>query len=54
MRPGDEEAMIDIVAGFASIERSEVIPQRNALIKLPELGSRQVLAELRLADEDDL
>ena len=51
---GDAQAMAHVGGGLVAGQRIEVIAAGDALRELAQLGAVQQLAQLRLADEDDL
>ena len=53
-RSGDAQAVANVRDGFVARERVQVIAPGDALCELAQLVAREQLAQLRLADEDDL
>src|SRR5438552_13422616 len=53
-RARDAEPMAHVGAGLPARERIQVIAPGDALRELPQLVAREELAQLRLADENDL
>ena len=54
LRPGNAEAMLDVLADFVAIQRAQVIADRDALAKLAKVVIVQAITQLGLAHEDDL
>ena len=48
------QPMIDVRRGFVGVERLQVIAHRHPLPQLLELGAREQIPQVRLADQDDL
>ena len=53
-RAGDAETVAQVVRSLVGGEPGHVIPERDPLAELAEIGPAQRLAELGLADQDDL
>ena len=51
---GAAQPMVDVVAGFVRVERRQVIADRDPLPELLQLRRRELVAQVRLADQDDL
>ena len=48
------QPMVDVVGGLVGVERRQVIADRDPLPQLLELRRRELVAQVRLADQHDL